>query len=108
MAIEVKVVFAGLMLLAWLIATLVSRHYDKLREASANVRGAQPAPPWWVRIGEASYPVADVATLRAWARDPGGRRRRDDRGQLRSRPGVGSPGPSLANGGRKDYAIGRF
>lgn len=33
-------------------------------------------PQWWVRIDEASHPVPDTATLRAWVRD--GRLRRND------------------------------
>lgn len=77
MPVEVRVVFAVVALLVWLVATLVGRHYDKIRAAAANLSAAKTAPPpTWVRIGGSSYPVADVATLRAWARE--GRLGRDD------------------------------
>lgn len=68
-AIAVRVVILSVLLLVWLVATLVQRHYDKLRKSAE--RGSAPvvALPWWVRLGDVSYPVADPATLRAWARE---------------------------------------
>jgi hypothetical protein len=59
------VVFLVVSLLVWLVAALFDRHYKKIRGARGNVPSEQPA--WWVRIGDVSHSVPDIATLRAWA-----------------------------------------